>query len=215
MDIASLVGGGSGAGTASSGQGAEALGSTDFMRLLTEQLKNQNPLEPTSDGEFLGQLAQFSALEESQSQSAALERLALALEANSSLQGLSQAAGLIGKQVSFYDNVLDKERIGHVEGVKFQDGLILLDIGEELVPLGIVTAIDGGTVPQTTAEEEPSSGEGEGEEGEETPGAGGGAGSNGTPGSGGTNGESGGGVTVPNDVKPFEPNRGSRYLGDL
>ena len=213
MDIASLVGSGSGTGTTSSGQGAEALGSTDFMRLLTEQLKNQNPLNPTSDGEFLGQLAQWSALEESQSQSAALERLALALETNSSLQGLSQAAGLIGKQVSFYDNVLDKERIGQVEGVKFQDGLILLDIGEELVPLGIVTAIDGGTVPQTTAEEEPSSGEGE--EGEETPSAGGGAGSNGTPGSGGTTGEGGGNVTVPNDVKPFEPNYGPRYLGDI
>lgn len=130
-------------GSGATGAGARDLRSTDFMRLLTEQLKNQNPLKPASDAEFLGQLAQFSALEQSQSQSASLERLALALEANTSLQGLAQAATLIGKQVTFIDSSLGTERLGAVQGVRFLDGTIQLDIGGELVPLGNVISIDG------------------------------------------------------------------------
>ncbi len=37
-----------------------------FLRLLVTQLKNQNPLDPMDNREFLSQLAQFNALEQMQ-----------------------------------------------------------------------------------------------------------------------------------------------------
>lgn len=37
-----------------------------FLRLLTTQLGNQDPLNPTEDREFIAQMAQFSSLEQMQ-----------------------------------------------------------------------------------------------------------------------------------------------------
>ena len=42
--------------------GNRALGQQDFLTLLTAQLKNQDPLKPMDNTEFLGQMAQFSTV---------------------------------------------------------------------------------------------------------------------------------------------------------
>ena len=39
------------------------MGQDAFLKLLTTQLANQDPLQPQDNGEFLAQLAQFSSLE--------------------------------------------------------------------------------------------------------------------------------------------------------
>lgn len=43
-----------------------------FLNLLVAQMKYQDPLEPTSNTEFVSQYAQFSALEQMQNMSATL-----------------------------------------------------------------------------------------------------------------------------------------------
>ena len=40
------------------------LGQDTFLRLFIAQLENQDPLDPTSNEEFVAQLAQFSSLEQ-------------------------------------------------------------------------------------------------------------------------------------------------------
>ena len=42
------------------------LGKDEFLQLLVCQMKNQDPLEPEKDTQFIAQLAQFSALEQMQ-----------------------------------------------------------------------------------------------------------------------------------------------------
>ena len=72
---------------------AAGMGKDDFMQLLIAQLKNQDPMKPMEDKEFITQLAQFSSLE-------AMDKLTAQMEDLTGSQMLVQAAALIGKQVS-------------------------------------------------------------------------------------------------------------------
>lgn len=55
---------------------ADPLGRDAFMNLLLTQLQHQDPTQPQADGEFLAQLAQFSALEQLQAMNAKLDTMA-------------------------------------------------------------------------------------------------------------------------------------------
>lgn len=66
--------------------GNSSLDKNAFLQLLVAQMKYQDPLEPTSNTEFVSQYAQFSALEQMQNMSATLE--------------LSRASTLVGQTVS-------------------------------------------------------------------------------------------------------------------
>jgi len=52
--------------TTSSPGGTSALGKDEFLNLLVTQMQYQDPLEPSSDTEFIAQMAQFSSLEQMQ-----------------------------------------------------------------------------------------------------------------------------------------------------
>ena len=53
-----------GAGSAAVNASSETISKDAFLQLLITQMKNQDPLQPKDDGEFLTQLAQFSSLEQ-------------------------------------------------------------------------------------------------------------------------------------------------------
>jgi flagellar basal-body rod modification protein FlgD len=69
------------------------LGQDAFLKLLTTQLRNQNPLNPMDDTQSVAQLAQFSALQ-------ATTDLKNAFSSFQSNFAVMQSAGLIGKTVS-------------------------------------------------------------------------------------------------------------------
>jgi flagellar basal-body rod modification protein FlgD len=54
------------------------LGQDAFLKLLTTQLANQDPLKPQDNGEFIAQLAQFSSLEKLTSIEASMKELSAA-----------------------------------------------------------------------------------------------------------------------------------------
>jgi len=54
------------------------LSETQFLQLLTEQLQNQDPLQPEDDTQFLAQMAQFTSLQETDTMNQQLERLTAA-----------------------------------------------------------------------------------------------------------------------------------------
>ena len=69
-----------------------SLGQADFLRLMTEQLKNQDPLKPLDNAQFLGQLAQFSTVQGIDSMQGAMNSMASVMENDQALR----AATLVG-----------------------------------------------------------------------------------------------------------------------
>ncbi|MFH1677050.1 MAG: flagellar hook capping FlgD N-terminal domain-containing protein [bacterium] len=64
----------------------------DFLELLIKQMANQDPLDPMENSEFVSQLAQFGALEQSINLNESFENFM-------SFQQLTQASLLLGKKV--------------------------------------------------------------------------------------------------------------------
>lgn len=78
------------------------LGKDEFLQLLVCQMKNQDPLEPEKDTDFIAQLAQFSALEQMQN-------------LNETVMN-SQAFSLVGKYVLVNTTASDG-KVSEVKGV--------------------------------------------------------------------------------------------------
>lgn len=78
----------------SSATGAQStLNLQDFMQVLMTQLTYQDPLKPMDNQEFLAQIAQFTALGQTQ-------QLNANIQAMLSNQAAEQSVGLIGKTVT-------------------------------------------------------------------------------------------------------------------
>lgn len=72
-----------------------------FLKLLTTQMQNQDPLKPIESTEYASQLAQFSQVEQTIQQTTTLNNILAQL----STQSLSQATGLIGNTAHFASDV--------------------------------------------------------------------------------------------------------------
>lgn len=71
---------------------ASQLGAADFLRLMTAQLANQDPLEPQSNEQMVAQLAQFSTLENGIAQRGSLAEISEKLDALIAAQERAAAA---------------------------------------------------------------------------------------------------------------------------
>ena len=97
-------------------KGTSKLGKDAFLNLLVAQMKYQDPLNPTSDTEWIAQMATFSTLEEMQNMNTTM--------------GNSQALSLVGKTVLINSN--DKLVGGKVDYVVMQGGKAYLAVNEKL-----------------------------------------------------------------------------------
>jgi flagellar basal-body rod modification protein FlgD len=71
-----------------------SLGKDDFLKLLVAQLQHQDPMSPMDDKDFMGQMAQFSSLEQMTNISTAIQRMDYSNQ-------LSQSFALIGRTVTY------------------------------------------------------------------------------------------------------------------
>jgi flagellar hook assembly protein FlgD len=67
-------------------------GQVDFMKLIIAQMRNQNPLEPQKDTDFMAQMAQFESLSQ-------MKSVAQGIKAMQGVQELTGATAMLGKQV--------------------------------------------------------------------------------------------------------------------
>ncbi|MFC3907757.1 flagellar hook assembly protein FlgD [Legionella dresdenensis] len=89
----------------------KTLGQEDFMRLMVAQIQNQDPMQPSENGEFLSQMAQFSATDGITKMQQSLDALATSLQSNQALQ----ASALVGRKVLVSSNTMQLGAEGSVK----------------------------------------------------------------------------------------------------
>jgi flagellar basal-body rod modification protein FlgD len=105
-----------------------------FLRLLTTQLENQDPLNPASEQEMVGTLAQFTALEQT-------GKLGDSMEALTKTNQWSQGSTLLGHTVLGLDENGEKVQ-GMVLGVGMVDDKMILHLdNDQTLPLTGLSAV--------------------------------------------------------------------------
>lgn len=120
--------------TAGSSTDKTALGKDDFLKLLVGQLQHQDPLQPADDTQFIGQMAQFSQLEQETNTAQSTSQMTDQLTRASTL-------ALIGRTVTYTDSN-GNAQTGSVGQVDVDsDGKATLTVNGQ-------SGIDAGTVTQ-------------------------------------------------------------------
>lgn len=116
------------------------LGQDDFLTLLLKELEYQDPLEPMDNKEFIGQMAQFSTLQEETETSNHLENL-------NKLTVGNQAVHMLGREVRYIDpnNALNadgsaKIRKGIAESITYNDSnqMSIIVNGQLINPMDVI-----------------------------------------------------------------------------
>ncbi|MEL6550194.1 MAG: flagellar hook capping FlgD N-terminal domain-containing protein [Pseudomonadota bacterium] len=125
---------------------APDLGQADFLKLMTAQLENQDPFKPMENGEFLGQMAQFSTVSGIEQLNATMEDIGAALGAGR----VSDSASMIGREVLVPGTVARAGADGTLRGS------IVLDAPAEAVTVRWSDAQSFETLAETTLGPQPA-----------------------------------------------------------
>jgi flagellar basal-body rod modification protein FlgD len=106
------------------------LGQEDFLTLMITQFQNQDPFEPMDNGQFLGQLAQFSTVSGIESLNSSFSGLSGALLDEQALQ----ASNLVGR------TVLAVAETGYYSGSESMSGAVELGASVNNVQIDITDA---------------------------------------------------------------------------
>ena len=126
-----------------------SLTQNDFLKLLVAQMSAQDPLNPQSNTDFAAQMAQFSALQTSQSTQGDMALLQAS-------QQVQQANGLIGRSVTLMDQQKGTTPTGLVTGVQMVSGAPKIVVNGSLYDMSQVLSISAGlTNPPTNSQTNP------------------------------------------------------------
>src|ERR1035437_6077327 len=114
----------------------KSLGQDDFIKLLTTQMSNQDPMNPISDTAQIAQLAQFSSLQSMNS-----------LLTNSQLEG---ASNMIGKNVTAADTSGHSVN-GTVDSAQLSSGTVYVTIDGTQYAYSSITQVKPPPPAATTA----------------------------------------------------------------
>jgi flagellar basal-body rod modification protein FlgD len=91
----------------------EGLGQSEFFELMVAQMKNQDPLKPETNGDFLAQLAQFRTSDGIAEMQKSMDTLSSSMQSNQALQ----ASALVGRTVLVPGDQASLKEGGSISGV--------------------------------------------------------------------------------------------------
>ncbi|MFC4103563.1 flagellar hook capping FlgD N-terminal domain-containing protein [Paenibacillus xanthanilyticus] len=144
--MANTISGTSSAGSAQTSgvtNKTNTLGKDEFLKILVTQLKNQDPMQPLQDTDFIAQMAQFSSVEQLMNMSENMGKLS---------QNLGLASSMIGKSVEWYQS--------DENGTSVESGVVESIVVRDRVQYAVV---DGLSIPLDKIVSIGQGGEGEGE----------------------------------------------------
>ncbi len=112
----------------------KTLGQDEFLQLLVTQMRNQDPMKPMSDTEFIAQMAQFSNLEQTKAMSSDIAQLRQS-------NAFTQATALMGKQIRLL-TAEDTFTKGIVTDLTVKDGEVSLIVNGKTYELGQVVSVN-------------------------------------------------------------------------
>jgi len=115
----------------------QTLGKNAFLQLLVQEMKNQDPLKPADNTEFIGQLAQFSSLEQMQNMNEGISSLKEGFT-------LAEARGLLGVPVTAVNSSTGSTVQGTVGQILINSSGVQLDINGTVVDVADVVSIGPG-----------------------------------------------------------------------
>jgi flagellar basal-body rod modification protein FlgD len=127
-------GGAASSATNTTGPGSLANQNT-FIQLLVAELQNQDPLQPTNTSDLMTQMVQFEEVTQ-------LADVASAVQTLGTAAAVEEGVALLGHSVT-YQGQNGTQASGTVSGVTVENGTVLLQIGQERVPLSQVVSIGG------------------------------------------------------------------------
>ena len=125
--------------TKKANESSSSLGKDDFLQLLVAQMKYQDPMEPTSNTEYIQQYATYSELEQMMNMSETMD--------------LQRASGLVGQMVCVEfttDAGIEKVIEGVVDYVYYESGTPFVSINGELYKAEDVKTVYDATYVEAT-----------------------------------------------------------------
>ena len=92
---------------------SDKLGQSDFLKLMTTQLQNQDPFAPMDNGDFIAQMAQFSTVTGIQEMNSSIGKLVEEFDQ----ARIATASNLLGHSVLVPGNIARPDKSGEVHGV--------------------------------------------------------------------------------------------------
>ncbi|MFD1952672.1 flagellar hook assembly protein FlgD [Paenibacillus thailandensis] len=125
----------SSASSSSSVSSNTTLGKEAFLQLLVEQLKNQDPMNPMDNTEYIAQLTQFTSVEQLMNISDKLDAMSM---------NLGSASTLIGKTIEWAE--LDEEgevvnKSGVVDAIYAGDDGLYAKVGDTHILLDVILGV--------------------------------------------------------------------------
>lgn len=127
------------AGTAIGNVSQQQLGPNQFLNLLMDQLKYQNPTSPADPSQYMNQLAQMSSVEQE-------TNIAQSTAQSASANAVTSAVSLIGDNVTYINQSTGKDITGTVQSVQItSSGPTLTIAGVGGIAPSTITSVTGGS----------------------------------------------------------------------